>query len=108
MEEWRSVKGYEGLYEVSSYGRVRNSHGVIIKPHDNGNGVLVVDLYGKTDANGFITVRHAKRKRVHRLVGNSFIDNKEGYRFLIHIDGDKHNNNVNNLYWNINSAGESK
>ena len=58
MEEWKSISGYEGLYEVSSYGRVRSldryvkysngqirlHKGRILSPKHNGNGYFIVCL----------------------------------------------------------------
>lgn len=99
-EIWKEIKGYEGLYEISNLGRVRSlpkydSQGRYHLSHiksqvDNGNGYLVVNL----KHNG-----RQKMKTVHRLVAESFILNPENKRCVNHIDGNKKNNNVNNLEW---------
>lgn len=43
--------------------------------------------------------RKAKIKSVHRLVAEVFLENKNKYPVINHIDGNKQNNNVNNLEW---------
>lgn len=45
-DEFRMIKGYEGRYWISPFGRVRNQHGRILTPIDLGGGVKAVDLYG--------------------------------------------------------------
>lgn len=85
--EWKPIKGYEGLYEVSDTGLVR-SNSTVLKPHIK-NGYLAINLYNKK----------CKHYYIHRLVAETFIDNKNNYKYVNHIDCDKHNNNVNNLEW---------
>ena len=41
--------------------------------------------------------------RIHRLVAEMFIENPNGYNQINHIDGNKLNNNVDNLEWTTNS-----
>ena len=89
MEEWRSIKDYEGYYEVSNKGRVRSKYR-ILKP--------------QLQANGYYSVRLSKNnivqmKRVHRLVAETFIANPCNRNQVNHIDGNKLNNNVENLEW---------
>lgn len=40
-----------------------------------------------------------KRYYIHRLVAEAFVPNTEGYRFVVHIDGNKQNNQATNLAW---------
>lgn len=106
IEIWKPIKGYEGLYEVSNFGRVKrlardfnqkhysgcNSHykyqDLILKPSKSNAGYLIVG----------ITKDHKQRKySIHKLVANAFLD-KTG-NVINHIDGNKHNNNVSNLEW---------
>ena len=104
MEEWKNVIGYEGLYEVSSYGRVRSLNryveysngriclhkGKVLSPAKNRYGYLVVVLSC-----------NEKRKTitVHRLVAQAFIPNPDDLLEVNHKDEDKTNNNVTNLEW---------
>ena len=95
-EEWRDIEGYSGLYQVSNLGRVKslnyNRTGLekILKPIKDGKKYLCVNLckQGKQ-----------KHHKVHRLVGQAFIDNPNNYPQLNHIDEDKTNNQITNLEW---------
>ena len=105
IEEWRPVVGYEGLYEVSSFGRVKSlarkvpSRGGGFRPiperilvaHRNGRGYMNVILC----KNG----REHKHGLVHRLVAEAFIPNVYGKPNIDHIDCDPINNCVWNLRW---------
>ena len=96
QEEWRDIRGYEGLYQVSNLGRVKslkdrygNYREKILTPGNN-RGYLQVNLY-----------KDGKRKtyRVHKLVAEVFIDNSNDYKEINHKDEDKTNNRVENLEW---------
>lgn len=89
------IKGYEGLYAVDETGNVysiittQSRRCGVMKPHEK-NGYLAVTLF--KDGKGV-------HKYVHRLVAESFIQNPDNLRYVNHIDGDKHNNRVENLEW---------
>lgn len=88
-ETWKPVIGYEGLYEVSDFGRVRNAEGHIIKPKVNQNGYLQLHLH-----------KDGKRKYyyVHRLVLDAFSEYVNlFYDQVNHRDENKSNNNLSNL-----------
>ena len=104
MEEWKSIPGYEGLYEVSSYGRVKSleisyirKNGImyhkpeiILSPKTNGIGYFIVCLYkNKTH----------KYCLIHRLVALTFLPNPDNLPCVNHKDEDKSNNRVDNLEW---------
>lgn len=92
-EIWKEIAGFEGLYAVSSKGRVKNlKSGKVLKNLVNTHGYARVGL-----CNGNGTKR--KMIRVHRLVAQAFIPNPNGLPQVNHIDEDKTNNNVSNLEW---------
>ena len=95
MEEWRDIKGYEGLYQVSNLGRVKslgNSKSKkekILKPYSNiGYFHVILSKEGIH-----------KNCRVHRLVAEAFIPNLNNYKEVNHKDEDKENNSSYNLEW---------
>ena len=104
IEEWRPIVGYEGLYEVSSYGRVRSldmyvkarygnyrlHKGKVLSPGIRPDGYLFVNL----TYNG----KH-KTITVHRLVAQAFLPNPDNLSEVNHKDEDKSNNRVENLEW---------
>ena len=94
-EIWLPVFGYEGLYEVSSYGRVKslNYSGCkgkerIMKQTFNGNDYLIVCL--KKDGK-------MKTNLIHRLVAQTFIENIGDKPCVDHISTVKTDNRVENL-----------
>lgn len=96
QEIWKDVVGYEGLYEVSNLGRVRNARrGRTIAIHERAHGYFGVMLCDrKRDKD-----RHGKHFSVHRLVAEAFIPNPNNYPQVNHIDENKKNNCVDNLEW---------
>lgn len=96
MEVWRDIPGYEGMYMVSSYGRVRR----IRLSKREGNGIRVTRL----TTNGYVKVNLSKdgvtyHVTVHRLVAQAFIPNPNNLPQVNHKDEDKTNNHVENLEW---------
>ena len=96
-EVWKDVVGYEGLYEVSDLGNVRVSR--VGSPffmkcksiQKNNKGYLTVLL---SDGKGV-----QKRRTIHRIVAEAFLDNAEHYPQINHKDENKTNNCVDNLEW---------
>lgn len=97
MEIWKDIQGYEGLYKISNMGNVLS---LKYRHHDREKLLTL-----RTDINGYKDVcltkdRIETHKKVHRLVAEAFIENDNPERtFVNHIDGNKSNNNVDNLEW---------
>lgn len=118
-EIWKSIKGFEGAYEVSSHGRIRslsrneyflnrwgreilrNRKATILSPCIGRGGYLLVSL---SDVKNGIT---RKSFRVHRIVALAFIPNPLGKSQINHIDGNKRNNIVSNLEWCTHKENEA-
>lgn len=90
QEIWKDVVGFEGYYEVSSYGRI---YGVktqrILKQKKVGN-ILTVYLSKNGKDNHY---------SVSQLVAQSFVENPQNYKKVKHIDGNIENNKAENLIW---------
>lgn len=95
MEKWRPVVGYEGWYEVSDQGRVRN-----VKTRGGSPAGHI--LTGCPSKKGYLSVcltvnTKQKVKHVHRLVGEAFLGPLQRGLQTDHINGDKTDNRAANL-----------
>lgn len=105
-EVWKDLKGYEGKYKISSLGRVVS----LRRPIDSGNGLYYKDpfllkqslLKVKKLTYKIVTLYKDgkyKKKTVHRLVAEAFLDNPNGYPYIDHINRNGEDNTVSNLRW---------
>lgn len=97
MEIWKDIKGYEGYYQISSHGRVRNTKTNKILTGDVNNiGYKRIILYSPIKQRYFI----------HRLVAEHFCDGYQENLVVNHIDGNKQNNKAENLEWVTHSQND--
>lgn len=93
MEYWKSVKGYETMYQISNYGNVKSLN----FGRTGKEGLLKTTI----DRHGYKYVEFAGRKKfkIHQLVAIAFIPNPENKPTVNHNDENKQNNHVDNLTW---------
>lgn len=92
-ELWRPIKGYDGDYLVSNFGRVKSfkyKNPKILKPGIDKDGYYKITLCKNN---------YLKTHKAHRLVGKAFIPNPENKAEINHKNGRKNDNNVANLEW---------
>lgn len=108
-EIWKEIPGSDGFYQVSTKGRVNsyNNNGVASRDgwneslryrkipklknqqiNNKGYFMVCLRVYGKY-----------KTLSVHRLMALTFLENPNNYAYINHIDGNKLNNNIENLEW---------
>lgn len=108
VEVWKDVEGFEGHYQVSSFGQVKS---LPRYRKQKGDGIALIQgriMALKTTKYGYKTVHLRKddiniHPSVHRLVASAFILNPDNKPTVNHIDANKNNNNVSNLEWSSHS-----
>ena len=89
MKNFRDIPDYEGLYAISDCGQVKSLRtNTVMKVHDNGKGYLKVALVDKEGVRKYVYV--------HKLVIMAF-KGYEDNKHVDHIDGNRQNNNIDNL-----------
>lgn len=102
QEVFRQIEGYEGLYAISNKGRVYSyekyrHNGKFLKQNKRKDGYMEV---------GLSIDKKRKTFSVHRLVAKAFIPNIDGLPEVNHKDGNKANNNIDNLEWVTSSENQ--
>ena len=113
VEQWKDIKGYEGMYQVSTLGRVRSldrmiynkglfnkdgwflCKGRVLTPRVSKSRGLSIGYYSVC----LIKNGVAKNFCIHRLVASAFLENPYNKDHVDHIDSDVTNNKVDNLRW---------
>lgn len=107
-EIWKDVSGYEGMYQVSTFGRIRTvSHSVTSRSRNGTPYLLNVPARIKKatrGSDGYYDISLYKNNQpkyfsVHQLVAQTFLPNPDNKPTVNHIDGDKSNNHLDNLEW---------
>ncbi len=96
-ETWRDVPGYEGKYQVSDRGRLRNARGKLKKPTKNNHGYLRVNLHKEGVSRQF---------SLHILVAQVFIPNPENKSEVNHKNGKRADCWAENLEWMTHSENQ--
>lgn len=112
-EEWRAVDGFDGVYEVSSLGRIRSLNREVSSA--NRHGPFVARLKGRKLklemlANGYYFVRLGLGERgrawlvpVHQLVLTAFHGPRPNGNVARHLNDEKTDNRAENLAWGTRS-----
>lgn len=92
LEAWEYIRGYNGLYKISNFGKVFSCRSKrLLKPQLDRYGYYVVNL-----------CKHGEKKKlyIHRAVAMNFVPNIYLEKTDVnHIDGVKTNNRADNLEW---------
>ena len=117
-EIWKDIKGYEDLYQVSNYGRIRGLNRVVLREKMGNfikNGFILKQTQSAKGYKNIILSKNgiSKRYKVHRLVAEAFLDWHD-FKYTVddlgkvfdknkleinHKNEDKTNNVVSNLEW---------
>jgi len=105
-EEWMPVMGYEGLYSISSFGRLMAERKTVLAPERTGGKITRKEKMMKigVSKSGYLKCVLLKEGKhgyfsMHRLVAIHYIENIENKPQVNHIEGDKKDNRFFRLEW---------
>ena len=103
-EIWKDIPGYEGIYIVSNFGKVKSLQRTRKGSYGSIRIVYEKILNHKIDKDGYHIVTLSKEGKtkcigVHRLVAQAFLPNSYNFPMINHKDEDPSNNFVDNLEW---------
>lgn len=89
IEQWKDISNYEGVYQISNMGRVRNNKGIVLTNKTTGK------------YNHILLCKNGDRKNfaIHRLVAEAFVPNINNYPIVNHINENSRDNRASNLEW---------
>lgn len=103
IEMWKDIVGYEGRYQISSFGRVKGLNREIVygdkskgEYHTKKESILKSTLTGKYE---MIRLEGNNSVTIHSLVANAFLPKIDGKNYINHIDQNPLNNFYKNLEW---------
>ncbi len=112
-EIWKDVKNYEGLYELSNFGKVRTVERIVLRKSKLGkltnfkiNSKIKIANLSK---GGYLTIAIVKENKtittyLHRIIAEVFVEKeKPNYNVVNHINGIKTDNRIENLEWTSSS-----
>jgi NUMOD4 motif/HNH endonuclease len=107
IEEWKSVLGFEGVYAVSSLGRVKSLCRIVVRANGKPYSVSERIMSCTIKSNGYLYVSLRKtgekqvvKRHIHQLVAMAFLPAKaNNLEQVNHLDGNKLNNTPTNLEW---------
>ena len=111
IEKWMRIVGYEDYYQISNQGNIKSMDQKVRYTHAvtkdeffrNKKSRIMKQVTNSKNGYNYVTLRmpniNPKTYSIHRLVAEAFKSNKDNLPCVNHIDGDKVNNNSNNLEW---------
>jgi len=99
MEIWKDIKGYEGFYQISNYGRVKSLERKVLS-HSGYRTVKerILTICKTKNGYGVVNLGINNTKNVHKLVLETFCPIDESMDTM-HIDNNRTNNRLDNLKW---------
>ena len=104
IEIWKDIEGFEGLYQVSTQGRIKSVERYIKSSGNTYRFAKERIMKQQINHKGYPSILLHKEsvpypRVVHRLVAMAFIPNPQNLPQVNHKDTNKLNNRVENLEW---------